>query len=258
MASTGDVTSSRDAVVEHPNGRGVARLRTMWRLFRREREEPAPFYRALAAESARDLEQRYGLAGATLLDAGCGPGWFVEALRRGGATVVGLDGDPETLTFNDPPLPGLLQGDAGRLPFADESFDGVFCSNLLEHARDTRAIFDEMARVLRPGGWGYMSWTNWYSPHGGHDMSPWHLLGPERGSRLYEKRFGPPPKNRYGEGLFAVHIGPTLRLVRAHPELEIESIEPRYWPKLRFICSIPGARELLTWNCVIRLRKAVP
>ena len=26
--------------------------------------------------------------------------------------------------------------------------------------------------MLRPGGWAYMSWTNWYSPWGGHDMSP--------------------------------------------------------------------------------------
>ena len=250
MTSTGDVATSSPPLDAHPNGRGVARLRTMWRLFRQEREDPAPFYRALATESALDLNQRYGLAGTTVLDAGCGPGWFAEALRDAGATVTGLDGDPETLTFNDPPLPGLLQGDAGLLPF-----DGVFCSNLLEHARDTQAIFDEMARVLRPGGWGYMSWTNWYSPHGGHDMSPWHLLGPERGSRIYEERYGPPPKNRFGEGLFAVHIGATLRLVRSHPDLEIEQVEPRYWPKLRFICSIPGVREVLTWNCVIRLRK---
>jgi hypothetical protein len=32
-------------------------------------------------------------------------------------------------------------------------------------------------------------------------------------------------------------------------------VEPRYWPQLAFICRIPGARELLTWNCVIRVRK---
>lgn len=240
----------------HPNGRGIARLHTMWRLFRNEREQPAPFYRALAAEAAIDIEARYGLNGASVLDAGCGPGWFVEALRERHATVVGLDGDHQTLTAATPHIDGLLEGDAGSLPFAAETFDGVFCSNLLEHARDTQGIFDELARVLRPGGWAYVSWTNWYSPHGGHDMSPWHLLGPERGSRLYERRHGPPPKNRFGEGLFAVHIGPTLRLARSHPDLVVERVEPRYWPRLRFICSIPGAREVLTWNCVIRLRKA--
>ncbi len=227
----------------------------MWRLFRNERDDPAPFYQALASESAADLDRRYGLRGATILDAGCGPGWFAAAMRDSGATVVGLDGDGDSLRDATPPIDGLLQGDAGVLPFPDACFDGVFCSNLLEHAVDTDAIFDELARVLRPGGWGYVSWTNWYSPHGGHEMSPWHLLGPSRGSRLYERRYGPPRKNRYGEGLFAVHIGPTLRLVRHHPHLDIEQVEPRYWPRLRAICSIPGVREVLTWNCVIRLTR---
>ena len=239
----------------HPNGRGISRLLTMWRLFRNEQDDPAPFYRALATESAADLGQRYRLRGATILDAGCGPGWFTAAMRDAGATVVGLDGDRDALRSTPPAIEGLIQGDAGALPFPDAAFDGVFCSNLLEHAPDTAAIFDEIARVLRPSGWGYVSWTNWYSPHGGHEMSPWHLLGPARGSRLYERRHGPPRKNRYGEGLFAVHIGSTLRLIGRHPHLVIERVEPRYWPRLRAICSIPGVREVLTWNCVIRLTR---
>jgi hypothetical protein len=86
-------------------------------------------------------------------------------------------------------------------------------------------------------------------------MSPYHFLGPERGPKLYEKRHGPPRKNTYGEGLFAVHIGPTLKLVRSRPGLLVESVEPRYWPKLRFIVDIPGLREVATWNCVIRVRR---
>ena len=131
----------------------------------------------------------------------------------------------------------------------------MFCSNLLEHASDTEGVVSELARVLKPGGWGYLSWTNWYSPWGGHDMTPYQFLGPERGSRLYEKRHGPPRKNRYGEGLFAVHIGPTLRLARARTDITVERVEPRYWPQLRFIVDIPGIREVLTWNCVIRFKK---
>ena len=64
MASTSDVAAERPPLDEHPNGRGVARLRTMWRLFRQEREEPAPFYRALAAESAIDLDRTDDVLGA--------------------------------------------------------------------------------------------------------------------------------------------------------------------------------------------------
>jgi hypothetical protein len=86
-------------------------------------------------------------------------------------------------------------------------------------------------------------------------MSPWHLLGPERGSRLYEKRHGPPRKNRYREGLFPVHVGPTIALVRDMPLLELERAEPRYWPWARPILAVPGLREVATWNCVLRLRR---
>jgi hypothetical protein len=45
-----------------------------------------------------------------------------------------------------------------------------------------------------------------------------------------------------------------LRLVRTRPGLVIERVEPRYWPRLAFICRIPGLRELASWNCVIRVR----
>ncbi len=233
----------------------LARASRLWRLFRAEKTEPEPFYRALAAEAVSDLDRRYGVAGAVILDVGCGPGWYAEALRKAGATVVGLDGDRETMLSPTVPLPGLLEGDAARLPFADGIFDGVFCSNLLEHASDTEGVIDELARVLKPGGWGYLSWTNWYSPWGGHDMTPYQFLGPDRGPKLYEKRHGPPRKNRYGEGLFAVHIGPTLKLVRARTDIAVERVEPRYWPQLRLIVNIPGVREVLTWNCLIRFKK---
>jgi len=47
---------------------------------------------------------------------------------------------------------GVLQGDATRLPFADDSFDRVITSEVLEHIQsDTQAI-GELVRVLKPGG----------------------------------------------------------------------------------------------------------
>jgi SAM-dependent methyltransferase len=246
-------TATADRVA--PNGTGLDRVRRLWRLFRAERTDPEPFYRALAAEAVVDLDRRHGLAGTRVLDVGCGPGWYVEALRRAGATVAGLDGDRDALSGAARRPAGLVLGDAGRLPFPDASFDGVFCSNLLEHAADTDAVLGELVRVLRPGGWGYLSWTNWYSPWGGHDMTPYQYLGPGLGPRLYERRHGPPRKNRYGEGLFAVHVGPTVRRVRCLPGVVVERVEPRYWPRLRLICAIPVVREVATWNCVIRFRR---
>ena len=238
-----------------PRPHGLDRARTLWRLWRREREEPEPFYRLLAAEAADGLDDRYGpLDGQTILDLGCGPGFYTDALRPRGADVIPVDNDLAEASYAGPPPEGLLLADAGDLPLEDDSMDGVLCSNLLEHTPDARAVIAEIERVLRPGGWGYISWTNWYSPWGGHDMSPYHFLGPGLGPRLYERIHGPPRKNPYGDGLWAVHVGPTIRFVRGRPGLEVERIEPRYWPRLSFLCRIPGLRELVTWNCVIRVR----
>ncbi len=238
-----------------PNGTGIRRIRLLWSLFLKERSEPEPFYQALGAEAAFDLEKRYGIQGHRILDVGCGPGWYAEAMRKHGATVLGIDGDMEVLTRAQPPISGLMLGDATLMAFPDNSFDGVFCSNMLEHTSSPSMVVDEIIRVLKPGGWGYLSWTNWYSPNGGHNMNPYQYLGPKWGPRLYEKRHGPPPDNRYGEGLFAVHIGPTLRMIRQRADISITRIEPRYWPWARFIIAIPVLREFFTWNCVIRFNR---
>jgi SAM-dependent methyltransferase len=242
---------------EPPVLHGLDRVRQLWRLWRDEQTDPAPFYTVLAREAVADLDRRYGpLAGQTIADLGCGPGFYTRAFRAAGADVLPVDNSTAELALAGDPPAGAILADAGDLPFEDASVDGAFASNLLEHTPDTPAVIAEIERVLRPGGWGYISWTNWYSPWGGHDMSPYHYLGPQRGPRVYEHRHGPPRKNPYGAGLWARHIGATLKLVRERPGLEIERVEPRYWPQLRFVCRVPGLRELVTWNCVIRVRRA--
>lgn len=237
-------------------GTGLTRYRRLFQLFRDEKDNPRPFYATLAREAVADLEARHGrLAGKVVADLGCGPGFYTEAFRSVGATCHPIDGDFAELQLAGAAPRGSVQADAARLPFPTGSFDAVFCSNLLEHASDTAGVIAEMARTLRPGGWGYLSWTNWYSPWGGHDMSPYHYLGPRRGSRLYEKRHGPPRKNRFGEGLFAVHIGPTIRLVEQQADLRITAIEPRYYPWARGVMKVPGLREVVAWNCLIRFER---
>ena len=169
--------------------------------------------------------------------------------------MIPVDNDQAEMEMVGRPPEGAVVADAADLPLEGGSVDGALCSNLLEHTPDADAVIREIERVLRPGGWAYISWTNWYSPWGGHDMTPYQYLGPRLGPGLYERIHGPPRKNPYGAGLWPRHVGPTIRVVRARPRLRIERIEPRYWPRLAFICRIPLARELLTWNCVIRVVK---
>lgn len=240
---------------------GWRRYRTLWRLYRREQTEPELFYSTLAELTAADLDRRYGLDGARVLDLGSGPGWYSCAMARRGADAVSVEFDLDELSGSTRPAGSPRQarqpvvGDAGRVPLRRGAFDGVFCSNMLEHTSDAGAVIDEIARLLRPGGWGYVSFTNWYSPHGGHEMTPFQYLGPRLGPRLYEKLNGPPRKNRYGERLFAVHIGSAIRLVRSNPLLDVTRFEPRYWPWARAVMAVPGVREVLAWNCVIGVRR---
>ncbi len=109
--------------------------------------------------------------------------------------------------------------------------------------------------MLKPGGFAYVSWTNWYSPWGGHEFVPYQYLGPRLGPRLHERLHGPVRKNAYGNGLWYTHIGRILRFVRSMETLEIDRVEPRYWPRLRLIVAIPVLREVLTWNCVIHAHR---
>ena len=235
----------------------IARATELWRLFRAERSDPAPFYRRLAADAIDGFERRYGsLAGKRIADVGSGPGYYTDAFRGAGAIVLPLDGDLGELQLAGDAPEGALVGDAEYLPIRSNALDGVFCSNMLEHTPHPAHVIDEMARVLRVGGWGYLSFTNWYSPWGGHEMSPYHLLGPTHGPALYERRHGTDHKHRVGENLYPTHIGATLRDFAARTDLTVERVEPRYWPWAAPITRVPGVREVVTWNCVVRFVKS--
>ena len=104
--------------------------------------------------------------GDLLLDLGCGLGRHAfEAFRRG-ARVVALDysaaelkdvaGLFAAMAAHGEAGPGALgvttNGDACRLPFADDTFDHVIASEVLEHVPDDSAALAELHRVLKPGG----------------------------------------------------------------------------------------------------------
>lgn len=67
------------------------------------------------------------------------------------------------------------------------------------------------------------------------------------------------PKHTLGENLFAVHIGPTLRQVRARDDVTVVSARSRYWPFLaETVVKAPGIREVATWNLLLVLRRCPP
>lgn len=96
--------------------------------------------------------------GKRILDVGCGDGVLCHRLVQGGAAVTGLDADPRMLAVARERVCGLegnarfIEGDARKLPFADETFDAVVAITVLCFVVDAERAVNEMARVLRPGG----------------------------------------------------------------------------------------------------------
>ncbi len=93
--------------------------------------------------------------GDRVLDLGCGPGDGAERITAAGGVAFGLDYSQGMLEAarGAPALSGrLLRGDAGRLPFADASFERVVCTNSFHHYPEPLPALREIRRVLRPGG----------------------------------------------------------------------------------------------------------
>ncbi len=93
-------------------------------------------------------------AGGRILDVGCGTGRLLSDLRQIGA-AYGVDCSPLAAeVWRAAQIPGVLQGWAQRLPFADATFDLVTCLDVLYHrdVPDEVEVLRELARVLRPGG----------------------------------------------------------------------------------------------------------
>ena len=109
-----------------------------------------------------DLDRLEVGPGDLVLDAGCGEGRHCFGCLERGARVVGLDLDGSALRAAVRPLRDraveidslgeMIRGDTFRLPFADESFDRIVCSEVMEHVHDYRAAARELARVTRPAG----------------------------------------------------------------------------------------------------------
>ncbi|GAB2931386.1 class I SAM-dependent methyltransferase [Streptomyces mayteni] len=105
-------------------------------------------------------------AGDHVLDLGCGQGRHAFEAYRRGAHVVALDRNAADVRHTAGWLAAMreageapegasalaLRGDALALPFADDSFDALIVSEIMEHVPDDKGLLAEAVRVLRPGG----------------------------------------------------------------------------------------------------------
>ena len=101
------------------------------------------------ALAARQLGAR---PGDSLLDVGCGTGWFSRRATADGLAVTGLDANPVWLDYarsHSGPALNWAAGDARAMPFADASFDHVLSIAALCFIDDERQAVAECVRVAR-------------------------------------------------------------------------------------------------------------
>jgi SAM-dependent methyltransferase len=150
--------------------------------------------------------------GGQILDVGCGyqPYRCLFDNRR----YVGLD-----LSLERCPT---VVGDARFLPFMDGSFDGIICSEVIEHVFEKEKVLDEIRRVLRPGGWiiltAPMSWGLHYEPYDFWRFTPYSLR------RLLEDRGFQVVRTEKVGGLFSL-IGSRF----------VEGVSLEIWRKLKWL-----------------------
>ena len=107
------------------------------------------------------LEMAQPAPGMKVLDVGAGRGWAAKHFALRGCDAVAIDivddeqvglGRSRALMEAAGVTYDTLIGDSEQLPFAEGSFDLVFCAAALHHTTDLGRLMQNIRRVLRPGG----------------------------------------------------------------------------------------------------------
>ena len=128
-------------------------------------------------ELFRDRLLSKNLDSCDVLDMGAGAGIVSQMNFKGiAARVCGID--PDERVLNNPCLDEGRIAYGHEVPYPDQSFDLIFSDNVLEHLVEPEKVFEEISRLLRPGGiflaktpnkWHYMPLIARLTPHRFHE-----------------------------------------------------------------------------------------
>jgi len=152
--------------------------------FEPPREDPVEYSRWEFGEGRRVWQRffarKVNLTGKDVLDLGCGPGGktcYLATLKP--HRVVGVDFASELIHKAElarevlPPPEDRVRLEfvcvnAADLPFPDEYFDVITCSDAFEHFAEPGVVLSEAARVLKSGGVFALDFAQWGSYNGHH------------------------------------------------------------------------------------------
>lgn len=111
-------------------------------------------------------EIRLDISSQNALEVGCGGGILSESIAKMGFITTGVDPSLKSIECarEHAKKEGLrityLRANGEELPFNDNSFDVVFCCDVLEHVRDLPKVISEISRVLKKGGFFFYDTIN--------------------------------------------------------------------------------------------------
>lgn len=85
-----------------------------------------------------------------ILEIGCGRGFLTRRMQALAKDTMGIDINPEAVSAGV--VPSLRVMDATKLEFPSESFDKIYSCHTIEHIPNLGKLFQEIERVLKPGG----------------------------------------------------------------------------------------------------------
>jgi SAM-dependent methyltransferase len=196
-----------------------------------------------------------------VIDVGCGAGRHAFEAYRRGADVIAFDRDESELRSVDTILRAMAEegeapaaasaqvvlGDALNLPYADETFDCVIASEILEHVPADAAAIAELIRVLKVGGTLAVSVPRWLP-----EKVCW-LLSDE-----YHSNEGGHVRIYRASELRGKIIGGGMELTHAHHAHALHS--PFWWLKCAVGVSntehlaVAAYHKLLVWDLMQRPR----
>lgn len=140
---------------------------------------------AYQAETIGLITQTIGdLGGKSVLDLGCGMGGFAVAAELAGADVTALDYNAHycaiTAARGDQygmEMP-VMRAAGEALPLPSQHFDIVTAWDVIEHVQHPARMLAEIARVLRPGGWVFLTAINRFAYRDPHYHLPLINYGP--------------------------------------------------------------------------------
>jgi SAM-dependent methyltransferase len=193
------------------------------------------------------IEQGISIQGVEVLDVGCGQGGYGDVMASTGARVTSID-----LSRLKTTRLAFVLADALRLPFDSNRFPVVFCASLIEHVPDPVRLLAEIRRVLTPDGVAYLSFPPFYSPVGGHQFKPYHLLGERWALRLCKYKVDSYASSCGDWGLHPLSIRRARQLI-AEAGLKIRHESTRFFPFN--VARLPWLGEFLTWHVQFILSK---